>query len=164
MIPDVVRELGYLTLGTRLKRLGERLQAQTQGILDAHHDAIQSAQFPFLAAIDRLGPLTIGQLAEAVGVSQPGATRTVGQLAEAGLLEIATTADDLRRRSVTLTRQGKKLVETGKRESWPVIHAAVKALCAEAPGDLLAHLAAIEDGLAAVPLAKRVPVRRKAAR
>jgi len=164
MVLDVVRELGYLTLGTRLKRLGERLQAQTQGILDAHHDGIQSAQFPFLAAVDHLGPLTIGQLAEAVGVSQPGATRTVGQLADAALVEITTTTDDLRRRLVTLTRQGRRLVDTGKRASWPVIHAAVKALCEEAPGDVLAQLAALEEGLVAVPLARRVPARRKVAR
>jgi hypothetical protein len=29
MIPDIVRDLGHLTLGSRLKRLGERLQAHT---------------------------------------------------------------------------------------------------------------------------------------
>ena len=33
MITDIVRELGHLTLGTRLKRLGERLQAQTEVLL-----------------------------------------------------------------------------------------------------------------------------------
>ena len=34
MVEDVVKELGYLALGTRLKRLGERLQAQTQVLLE----------------------------------------------------------------------------------------------------------------------------------
>ena len=29
MIEDVVKELGFLTLGTRFKRIGEALQAQT---------------------------------------------------------------------------------------------------------------------------------------
>ena len=33
MTQDVVRELGFLTLGSRLKRMGERLQAQTQELL-----------------------------------------------------------------------------------------------------------------------------------
>ena len=36
MIEDVVRELGHLSLGTRLKRIGETLQAQTQAVLAAH--------------------------------------------------------------------------------------------------------------------------------
>ena len=36
VIEDVVKELGYLTLGTlELKRLGERLQAQTQMLPNA---------------------------------------------------------------------------------------------------------------------------------
>ena len=37
MVRDVVRELGYLTLGSRLKRIGERLQGQAQALLEARH-------------------------------------------------------------------------------------------------------------------------------
>src|SRR5262245_58703181 len=129
MTEDVIRSLGHLMLGTRLKRIGERLQAQTQRILDAHELPIQTAQFTYLAAIDRSGPLTVGELAEALGVTQPGATRTLAQLAEAGLVEIASATDDQRRKQVTLTRQGKRLVEVGKRDVWPVIEAAVKDVC-----------------------------------
>jgi DNA-binding MarR family transcriptional regulator len=155
MTEDVVRELGHLTLGTRLKRIGERLQAQTQRILDAHELPIQAAQFPFLAAIDRLGPLTVGELAEAVGVTQPGATRALAQLAELGYVEIAPAAGDQRRKSVTLTRRGQKLVDVGKRDVWPVIDAAVKDVCKQLSGSLLEQLAGVEDGLAQAPLDRR---------
>lgn len=155
MTNDVIRGLGYLTLGTRLRRLGERLQAETQGILDDHGLAIQAAQFPFLAAIDRLGPSTVGELAEAIGVSQPAATRAIGLLAEAGLVATAIDRDDLRCRRVELAPRGKDLVDAGKRVVWPVIEAAVRDLCARRSGPLLEQLAAIEDGLAEVPLAKR---------
>jgi len=155
MVEDVIRELGHLALGTRLKRLGERLQAQTQRILDAHEVPIQAAQFPFLAAIDRSGPLTVGELAEAVGVSQPGATRALGQLADEGWVEIANATDDQRRKSVTLTRQGKRLVETGKREVWPVIDGAVKDACRGLAGTLLEQLAALEEGLGERSLDRR---------
>src|SRR5687768_320710 len=99
---DVVRALGHLTLGTRLKRIGERMQSQTQRIIDAHELPIQAAQFPFLAAIDRLGPSTVGDLAEAVGVTQPGATRALAQLAQEGLVEITPATDDQRRKHVSL--------------------------------------------------------------
>jgi len=155
MVNDVVRELGHLALGTRLKRIGERLQAQTQRILDAHEVPIPAAQFPFLAAIDRGGPLTVGELAEAVGVTQPGATRTLAQLAEAGWVEIANATDDQRRKLVTLTRQGKRLVETGKRDVWPVIDGAVKDACRGLAGTLLEQLAALEDGLEERSLERR---------
>lgn len=155
MVDDVVRSLGYLTLGTRLKRIGERLQAHTQRILDAHELDIQVAQFPFLASIDRLGPLTIGELADAVGVSQPGATRALAQLAEQGLIEITQARDDQRRKSVSLTKQGRRLVDVGKRTVWPLIEGAVRELCGDRSGPLLEQLAAIEDDLVAQPLDRR---------
>ena len=158
---DVIRELGHLALGTRLKRLGERLQSQTQRILDGYELPIQAAQFPFLAAIDRLEAATVGELAEAVGVTQPAATRALAQLAEAGYVEIVQAEGDQRRKSVTLSRQGKRLVELGKREVWPVIEAAVKDACRGASGPLLDQLAAIEDALEREPLERRVRGRRR---
>lgn len=161
MVDDVVRELGHLTLGTRLKRIGERMQSQTQRILDAHEIPIQAAQFPFLAAIDRHGPLTVGELADAVGVTQPGATRALAQLADDSLVEIAQAAGDQRRKSITLTKQGRKLVDAGKRDVWPVIEAAVKDLCKKLEGPLLDQLAAIEDGLVDRSLDRRAADLRK---
>jgi len=161
MTDDVIRHLGYLALGTRLKRLGERMQAHTQRILDDEALVIQTGQLPFLAAIDRLGPSTIGKLAEALGVSQPGATRTLAQLAEDGWVAITTAPDDQRRRSVVLAAKGQHLIDTAKRELWPVIEAAVRALCGDLSGSLLDQLGAIEDGLTAEPLDQRAAAIRK---
>jgi DNA-binding MarR family transcriptional regulator len=152
MSRDVIRELGYLTLGTRLKRLGERMQAHTQRVLDAHGLQIVAAQFPFLAALDRLGPLKVGELAEAVGVTQPAATKTIGQLVEAGYVAISTTSDDQRKRSVDLTKLGRRLVAEGQRSAWPLVEAAVEELCHRSTGPLLEQLAAIEDALSEAPL------------
>src|SRR6266545_1626737 len=155
MTQDVLRALGFLCLGSRLKRIGERLQADTQRIMDEMSIPLQASQYPLLAAIDRLGPLTVGDLAEAVGVTQPGATRALAQLAEQGLVEIANASDDQRRKSVTLTKQGKRIVEVGKRDVWPVIEAAVKDVCRKLSGSLLDQLAALEDGLGEESLDRR---------
>lgn len=160
MVDDVVRQLGHLALGTRLKRIAERLQSQTQRIVDAHELPIQAAQFPFLVAIDRLGPITVGELADAVGVTQPATTRALAQLSDDGFVEIAQASGDQRRKSITLTRQGKRLIELGKRDVWPVVEAAVKHLCRGLSGPLLDQLAAIEDGLQQLPLDRRAKDRR----
>jgi hypothetical protein len=56
VIEDVVKALGYLSLGTRLKRIGETLQAQTQAVLAAHGFEQPAAHFPLLATLDRLVP------------------------------------------------------------------------------------------------------------
>ncbi len=155
MVEDVVRELGFLPLGTRLKRIGERLQADTQRIMDEMGVPLQASHYPFLAALDRLGPITVGELAEAVGITQPGATRVVSQLVKLGVVKARQTAEDQRRKIVSLTAKGQRLVDDSKRDVWPRIERAVADLCGELSGPLLEQLAAMEDDLAARPLDRR---------
>lgn len=157
MTEDIVRAFGFLSLGTRMKRIGERLQADTQKIIDEMGVEIAASQYPLLAAVDRLGPLAIGDLADALGVSQPGVTRSIAQLVDLGVLQAEPTPDDQRRKLVSLTGQGQRLVDEAKAVIWPRIEAAVADLCETLEGPLLDQLSAIEDGLAALPLNKREP-------
>jgi len=163
MVEDIVRTYGYLTLGSRMRRIGERLQADTQRIMDEMGVPLQASQYPLLAALDRLGALPIGELAAAVGITQPGATRSVGQLARIGMVRAVPAPDDQRQRIVSLTRKGEEQVEYAKRAVWPRIEAAVADLCDGLGGPLLVQLAAIEDGLAALPLERRGPKPRRRA-
>ncbi|TCU17138.1 MarR family winged helix-turn-helix transcriptional regulator [Rhizobium sullae] len=155
MVDDVVRSLGFLCMGSRFRRIGERLQADTQQVIEEYGIAIQAAQYPFLAAIDRAGPLTIGELAQAVGITQPGATRTVGQLLELGLVDMRAAPADQRRRLISLSQKGQSLVDYSKQTVWPRVAAAVAELCSDLGGPILEQLEAIEDGLAEAPLARR---------
>lgn len=160
MVEDIVRNFGFLTLGSRMKRIGERLQADTQRIMDEMGADLQASQYPFLAAVDRLGPLTLGDLAVAVGITQPGATRSLAQLVKLGLLDARQAKDDQRRKVITLTKKGQRLVDSAKQDVWPRIEAAVRDLCGDLSGPLLPQLAAIEEGLEERPLAKRPAGRR----
>ncbi|MBM2710287.1 MarR family transcriptional regulator [Mesorhizobium caraganae] len=153
---DIIRSLGYLTLGSRLKRIGEQLQADTQRMLDGLEVPVQSSQYPLLAALDRLGPLPVGELAQSLGITQPGVTRSVALLTELGLVEVVQSDGDQRRRMVSLTGNGQRLVSRAKRDVWPRIENAVADLCRGLTGPLLEQLSAIEDGLAAAPLERRV--------
>lgn len=159
MVEDVLRSLGYLCLGSRMKRVGEQLQADTQRMLDRLDVRVASGHYPILAALDRLGPLAIGELARALGVTQPGVTRSVSQLAAAGLIDTSSASDDQRRKIVSLSPDGRRLVERAKRDVWPCIEAAVADLCGELSGPLLQQLAQMEDGLAAAPLDRRPNMR-----
>ncbi len=156
MIEDVVKELGHLTLGTRLKRTGELLQAQTQAVLASHGFDQPAAHFPLLAALDRLGALSVGELSQAVGVSQPVVTRSLKGLEDDGLVQSAHGEEDRRVRRVALSRKGRGLVQRARRDAWPAIEAAVAQACARTRGDLLSQLAALEEALASAPLLQRV--------
>ncbi len=161
MVEDVVRAMGHLCLGTRMKRIGERLQAQTQALMDSLDVPIQAAQYPLLAAVDRLGPLTVSDLADAVGISQPGATRAAGQLVKLGLFDIQSGQDDQRRRILTLTAQGQQLVDVARQLVWPRLEASVADLCSNLSGPLLGQLTDLEDGLDEVPLIARPASKRR---
>jgi len=155
MIEDVVRGLGYLTLGSRLKRIGERLQAQAQVLIEETGFSLPAGQFPLLAALARMGPLCVGELAQAVGVSQPGVTRMLEKLESAGLVKSQRASGDRRVRPIALTRSGRQLVARSRTIVWPRIEAAVADACAGTTGPLLTQLAALEDALAAAPLHMR---------
>lgn len=155
MPQDIVRDFGFLTLGTRLRRLGEMVQANTQLIMQEYGMDIPAAHYPFLAALDRNGPLTVGELADVIGISQPGTTRTLGQLADAGLVDISVSDGDQRRKQVSLTKAGQNLVAFSTLSVWPRVEAAVRDLCADLDGPFLDQLAAIEDGLKMRPLIER---------
>jgi len=158
---DVVKELGYLTLGTRLKRLGERLQSQTQVLLEAAGTDVPASHFPILAALDRLGVLNVGDLTEAVGMSQPGVTRMLDKLEADGLVRSAQSAGDRRVRSIELSKSGRQLISRLKHMTWPVIDAAVQDACSGGARSLLTALAALEEALVAAPLNARAARRSR---
>ena len=152
-IEDVVAALGYLCLGTRLRRVAERLQAATQEILA--DSGVQVGYLPFLAAIDRLGALTVGDMARAMGVSQPAATKALGQLSKFGFVRQTVAPDDGRRKLAELTPKGRALVDRSKVGGWLQVEAAVSDLCAGLEGSVLTQLTEIERRLAERPLKER---------
>jgi DNA-binding MarR family transcriptional regulator len=155
MVQDVVKELGYLTLGTRLKRLGERLQAQTQVLLEQADIDLPASHFPLLAALERLGASSVGELTEALGISQPGVTRLLDKLEAEGFVRSTQLAGDRRVRTIDLTKSGRQLISRSKHAVWPMIEAAVADACVGPARPLLALLTALEEALAQAPLSTR---------
>jgi DNA-binding MarR family transcriptional regulator/N-acetylglutamate synthase-like GNAT family acetyltransferase len=152
---DILVDLGELFLGSRLKRLAERLQADAARVAQAAGLAIQPAQFPLLAAIDRYGPLTIGEAVDALGLSQPAVTRCAAGLVDAGLIEVERSDSDLRQRHLHLTDQGRAAMIQAKQAMWPQLDGAVKQLCAPLSGGLLDQVAQIEAALDRTSLEER---------
>ena len=156
MSGDILRDLGYLALGSRLKRLAERLQADAARAHARMGYPMKPAQFPLLAALDRRGPLTVGEAVDALGVSQPSVTRTLGSLIALDLVETERDAHDSRLKRIRLTAEGTALLQRMKRELWPSIDAAAAALAKGPPSDLLSLITRVEDAMHEEPLEARV--------
>lgn len=153
---DVLEEMGPLFLGSRLKRLAERIQADAAAVLRGAGLSAQPGQMPLLVALDLRGPMTVGEAVEALGVSQPAVTRSLSALVSLGLAETFRAPGDARQKQIALTRRGREAMERARAEVWPHVAAAVETMCASLSGPLLAQIAGLEAQLAARPLEQRV--------
>lgn len=134
-----------LELATRLRigvmRLARRLRHEgSQGDITA-------SQLSALAAIDKRGPLTLGELAQLERVQPPSMTKIVAALADAGLVSRSPDPNDGRLVLVATTRTGRAhLAATRRRrDAWLDEH--LHALSAE-ERDALARAAEVIERLA----------------
>jgi DNA-binding MarR family transcriptional regulator len=135
---DVIAELGPIFLGSRLKRLAERFQGSAARIISDAGLSVQPGHMPLLTALER-GPMTVGQLVDMIGSSQPGITRSVGQLVALGLVA-SERGTDQRERLLSLTPAGEAAMVRARAMIWPRVEAAVNDLCAGLSGSFLDRL------------------------
>jgi DNA-binding MarR family transcriptional regulator/N-acetylglutamate synthase-like GNAT family acetyltransferase len=147
---DKLKELGPTFFGSRLKRLGERMQAGAARINADAGLTMQPTHMPLLTALAEQA-MTIGQLAQTIGISQPGVTRGIGQLIDLGLVQ-SQPGDDQRQRTISLTPAGVTALARARLYVWPQIEDAVHTLLGSSIDAFMDQIAAVEDALDATPL------------
>lgn len=150
---DVLTVEGAVMLGSRLKRLAERLQAGAERIALDSGLPMQPSQMPLLTALYRRGPMTVGDAVKVVGISQPAVTRILSRLIEMDLVETSRDARDQRSKTISLSAKGRDAMELADTVLWPRLRAAVDEVC-DAPA-LLSLIEATERALAEQPLDQR---------
>ncbi len=85
-------------------RTSRRLRQEAAGVAGQLTPTAAAA----LATVERHGPLTPSELAEIERVKRPTATRTLGGLGEAGLVERAPDPEDGRSALVSVTAEGRE--------------------------------------------------------
>ncbi|WP_114953235.1 MarR family winged helix-turn-helix transcriptional regulator [Sphingosinicella terrae] len=134
-----------LSLGHRLRQLLAALDGDVQSLYDELGIAFRPRFFPIVRRLLAASPQRVGDLAAAIGVSQPAATQTIAEMARAGLVSLAPAADR-RTRQVALTPEGERLAER-LGPVWAAVEAAAAALDRELDRPLSA---AIDQALAAL--------------
>lgn len=92
--------LAVMRLARRLRQLADA--GTTPSMLSA------------LFSVERLGPLTIGELAAAEKIQPPTMTPIVARLEADGLVRREADPDDRRIARITLSRQGRQLLERNR--------------------------------------------------
>jgi len=131
-------------IGTRLRHVLELLDGDVAKVyLDLGVPDYRPRFSPIVRTLVAAGPLSIRDLATAVGVTHSAASQTVAQLAKAGFVTLQPGAD-ARQRIVQLTDKARELLPIIEAE-WQATAAAMKELDAE----LTVPLAQILEELAA---------------
>ncbi|PKP82100.1 MAG: MarR family transcriptional regulator [Alphaproteobacteria bacterium HGW-Alphaproteobacteria-18] len=153
---DVLAEMGYLALGSRLKRLAERMQADATKVFADRGLSIQGTHFPLLAALTTYGPLSVSEAVEAVGISQPAVTRIHNALQKLGITTTSPVEGDHRQKRIALTAEGQALLEDLKADLWPQVRRAAQGLCAGEETGFLSWITRIEGALQDRSLQSRI--------
>ncbi|QKJ21308.1 MarR family transcriptional regulator [Microbacterium hominis] len=90
--------------------------------------------------------LSIGEIAEAVGVDQPRASRLVQQCVDEGLARREADPDDARRTRVALTDEGRTLVRGARGQRREALETALAAFTEAEREELARLLAKLAEG------------------
>ncbi|MCK0093747.1 MarR family transcriptional regulator [Rhodococcus sp. F64268] len=74
-------------------------------------DVVSVPHLRILVMVDTWGPLNLAAVAQALGVNPSNASRAVDRLIKAGLMDRRDAPEDRRNLNLTLTAEGKALVE-----------------------------------------------------
>jgi DNA-binding MarR family transcriptional regulator len=101
-----------------VSRLARRLRAERMA--KGLEPGLSDTQLAALAALERHGAMTPGELADHEKVQPPSMTRVIAALEERGLVERAPHATDRRQVVLTANEQGKTVVHQSRRlrEAW----------------------------------------------
>ncbi len=100
------KETGLLGLGVRLRGLGDRLQSKIADVYRSRGVGIEPRAVPLLRLLSQRDGRSVGEAAEALGVSHAAVSQMQRSLAAAGLTETQRDPRDERRHRLALTPSG----------------------------------------------------------
>ena len=107
---DIIKQLGALALGSRLKRLSDMMMKQVTAFYKMNNVDFEPKWFPVFYALTQETPLSIVQLSEITGMSHPAINQFSKELELRGLIHSEKSGKDARKRLLTLTPKALELM------------------------------------------------------
>ena len=143
---DLMKDLGSLGLGSRLKRLSDKIMQDGIRVYRESGVDFEPRWFPLYQYLDRFGPSPVMDIARGLGISHPAVNQVAGQMVQARLIAMYRDARDKRRRLLALTSEGRALKPV-LTSLWSSISVAVNGVLDESQVAFLQDLDAIEMAL-----------------
>lgn len=149
--------LGYLVLGSRLRRLSEAFLSEINKTYQAAGIDFDASWFPVFYLLSKNESISIKDLSDTTGVSHPAASQLVTNLKSKKLLKTTTSSEDGRRQLVQLTKAGHVLLERIL-PVWEALSLAMEDLVTADPESqhLLSAISALENEFRSVSLSEKI--------
>ena len=151
---NLYQNLGYLVLGSRLRRLSEAFLAEINRAYQNEGIDFDASWFPVFYLLSKNGSLSIKDLSEQIEISHPAASQLITGLKNKNLVTSVTSAADGRKQLVQLTDSGKRLLMQVM-PVWEAVTAAMEELVSTDPGcaALLPAITSLENTFKSANLA-----------
>lgn len=140
---DFYHRIGKLALGSRLRRLSERLLEDAAHIYGLYGVPLDPKWFPVFYILSEQDEASITEIAQAIGHSHPSVSQIVKEMKAAGLVASGKSAVDARVNVVKLSAQGREIIPKIETQYQDVTQA-VEELLSEAHNDLWKAIEEVE--------------------
>lgn len=151
---DYFDELGEVALGSRLKRLSDRLMSDALDVYKFMDQEIQPKWFTLLSLLNDKKSVSIVEAADFLGLTQPCISQFSKELIKLEWVQVDPDENDLRRRIMSLTNKGKRKLKKMEPVRTAVRSAAI-SLCEEVEQDFYQAIKQFEHALTKKSLYER---------
>lgn len=145
---NLYKRLGYLVLGSRLRRISEAFLSEITRAYQQEGIEFDAAWFPVFYLLSQNEALSIKELSEQTEVSHPAASQLITNLKQKGLVMATASSDDARKQLVTFTPKGRNLLAQVQ-PVWDALLLSMEQISQNQPGcdALLPAITAFEQAL-----------------
>ena len=133
---DYLDSIGSLALGSRLRRLSDRLGQEVADVYTHVGVEFQPKWFPIFRLLVEQGKGSVTDIAVAIGITHPAVNQLAKEMTDAGLVTSATDNRDGRKRLLTLTERGEYMAKR-LTPVWKALHCSISEVFEESDLNLL---------------------------
>ena len=112
MTNNIIKQLGYIAIGSRLKRLSDKINLEISRLFKEQHFNVEPSWLPVIFYLNENVHASILDIASALNFTHPAAINIVNQMEKKNLVEAYQDVKDKRKRLVKLNAAGQELLVT----------------------------------------------------
>jgi DNA-binding MarR family transcriptional regulator len=142
---NVIDQSGLLAISTRLQRLSDRLRKDGAIIYASFHIDFEPKWFPVIYTLHHRGEMGIMELADEIGYAHPSTISLLKELERKKLVQSKKDKSDERKRMISLTRSGEKMILQMK-PVWKLMTSLIHEIT-NTPTNLMKAITEVEEQL-----------------